>query len=66
MGKRTVFGDRVEGSTWLVKQQQANGGVWSNGAHKSARATYIQNSIHHSAKRQLNGLTRQFSAVVHR
>jgi hypothetical protein len=34
-----VFGDRVEGSTWLVEQQQANGRVWSNDAHESARAT---------------------------
>jgi len=35
-----VFGDRVEGSTWLVEQQQANGGVRSNGVHESARTTY--------------------------
>lgn len=35
-----MFGDRVEGSTWLVEQQQANGGVWSNRVHESARATY--------------------------
>ncbi len=35
-----MFGDRVEGSTWLVEQQQANGGVRSNGVHESARTTY--------------------------
>ncbi len=34
-----MFGNRVEGSTWLVKQQQTNCGVWSNGVHESARAT---------------------------
>jgi hypothetical protein len=39
-GTCTVFGDRVEGSTWLVEQQQANGGVWSDGVHQSARTTY--------------------------
>jgi hypothetical protein len=35
----TVFGDRVEGSTRLVKQQQPNSRVWSNGVHESARTT---------------------------
>jgi hypothetical protein len=40
MGTCTVFGDRVEGGAWLVEQQQANGGVWSNGVHESARTTY--------------------------
>lgn len=39
-GTCTVFGDRVEGSTWLVKQQQADGGVWSKGVHESARTMY--------------------------
>jgi hypothetical protein len=35
----TVFGDRIEGSTWLVKQQQPYGRVWSNDVHESARTT---------------------------